>query len=212
MATFTYIPHSAHQSASVADLKLRPGALYRLAENESELSAEVREAVFAAAQDHWVDEPEVWEIQNRLQPFELEPEPVRTQDFETFTAPLADEETTRGVLTQHGAIAIVTTAGEVTCSIPKGTAPQVSAALAAASEAAAHLDNPPPELPPPPPSDVSAKDAALNAQYRSAIETLVTLATKPVDRWLGLLPPEQVARAADMLRVIVERSAQYDAR
>jgi hypothetical protein len=200
---------------TVSNLKLRPAALYRLAEREDELSAEVREAVFAAARDHWVNEAEVLEIQNRLQPFELEPKPeVHVPDFETFTAPLAaDAETTRGVLTQHGAIAIETTAagngaGEIKCSIPKGTAPQVSAALVAAGEAAATLATTAPDLPPPPPSDVSAKDAALNDQYKQAIEILDALATKPVDRWLGLLPPEQVARAADMLRSIVERSAQ----
>jgi hypothetical protein len=41
------------KSARLADLKLRPAALYRLAESEDLFDAKVREAVFAAAQDHW---------------------------------------------------------------------------------------------------------------------------------------------------------------
>jgi hypothetical protein len=62
--------------------------------------------------------------------------------------------------------------------------------------------SPPPSSPPHPPPD---PDRALDKQFRTAIEILNTLASKSVDRWLGLVPPEQVAKAADMLRLLVER-------
>jgi hypothetical protein len=193
----------ATKYATVADLKLRPTALYYLAANEIE--AKVRKAIFAEAKEKWVDLEAVYEIESRFAPEPEPPEPI--VDYETLSFPTnADEETVRAVLRRFEGIAIEVQGGQVKCSLPVGMAQQAQAALAEAADAAALLDGEGPALPPVPPAAGSPKDEGINNQYKQAVETLDRLATKPIDRWFGLLPEEQVQRVADMLRAIVERA------
>ena len=43
-------------------------------------------------------------------------------------------------------------------------------------------------------------------QFKQAVETLDRLSTEPIERWIDLLPVEQVQRVADMLHAIIERT------
>jgi hypothetical protein len=191
----------AKKYATVADLKLRPSALYYLAEHGIE--SKVRKAIFAEGKKRWLDQEAIYEIELSFAP-EPEQEP---EQYETFTCPIAnDEETTRDVLERLGGIAIEFQGDQVKCSLPVGRAQQAQERLAEAAEIAALLDGDGPALPPVTPAITgSPKDEAIDVQYKQAVETLSRLATKPPDRWTGLLPVEQVQRVADMLRAIVER-------
>jgi hypothetical protein len=184
----------ATKYATVADLKLRPSALYHLAANEIE--AKVRKAIFAEAKEKWLDLEAVYEIELRFAP---EPDPPEPIDYETLTFPTnADEETVREVLRRFEGIAIEVQGGQVKCSLPVGMAQQAQAALAEAADTAALLDGGGPALPPATPAAGSPKDEGINNQYKQAVETLDRLATKPIDRWFCLLPVKQVQRVADM--------------
>jgi hypothetical protein len=68
-------------------------------------------------------------------------------------------------------------------------------------------DGPEPDLRPPdmPGPTVSPKDEADNDTYKQAVAALDRLTTKTVERWIDLLPVEQVQRVEDMLHAIVER-------
>jgi hypothetical protein len=149
------------------NLKIQRTALYRLIERE--YNVPLREAVFAAAETHWVNVDEVLKIEACL-----------TQDIlsppEVLQAPPPPP------------------------SSPP-SAPQVEAPPPPSPSTPS-----PSTPPPPPPSPALPKDQALDKQFKQAIEILVTLASKPAERWLGLVPPERVAMAADMLRSIMERT------
>jgi hypothetical protein len=138
------------------NLRIKRTALYRLIEREDDV--QLREEVFAAAQDHWVSRDEVdaiaaRQLQDILVPFPSSPS--------TPPAP------------------------------PPSPTPPAPSPLALPS--------------PPPPNPSTAEDHALDQQFKQAVESLYALASKPADRWLGLVPPERLAQVSDMLRLIVER-------
>jgi hypothetical protein len=197
--------------ATVANLRLRPNALYYLAQRdqgEDPIEPKVREAIFAEARKKWLGREEIWDIEARLRP---------PPKYEIFTHPTGvDEDTIRDALQVVGVgytkVEFFPADGQIKCLLPKGvTKLQVQAALAEAvadaADTAALLDGESPALPPSLPLAAgSAREQAIDSQFKQAIAMLDQLATKPIDRWIGLLPVEQVARVADMLRVIIARS------
>jgi hypothetical protein len=209
----------AAKYATVADLKLRPSALYRLAKihfsaakndgYDPEVEAKVRQACFAEARGKWLDLMEVYQIEGRLTPKPPKPDkpplprPEPPIAYESFSHPICvDEAATYEVLQQLGATGIGFHGDYVRCSIPVGRAQQARDALARAADSAALLDDPPP-LPPEMAPAGSPKAEADDDAYKQAIAALDRLRTKPIDRWVGLAPLEQVQHVADMLNAIL---------
>jgi hypothetical protein len=192
----------AVKNATVADLKLRPTALYYLGQHKIE--DRFLKAILAEAENRWIDLHAIHEIQSRFLPEPNEGPPWDFENFSCLTA--AEEETTRETLERLGGTDIEFHGDQVKCLLPAGLAPKAQKELAEDAAAAALLDGPEPELPETARATGSVKNEALDDQFKQAVETLDSLTTKRIDRWFGLLPVEQVQRVADMLHAIVERA------
>lgn len=160
----------AAEFPTVANLKLRPSALYVLGRCWSHhygpfSRAKVIEAVLAAAENEWVDSDRAREIARSLSPPKDEGK-----------------------------------AAEAAAAAAEAVAEAAAAAKAAAAENEAEaesiLDGPPPELPPTPDA---AHDVIL-PPFDQALKTLGSLITKPLDRFVATShAPSSIRATGDFL-------------
>ena len=169
--------HFAAKYETVADLKLRPSALYLLGSSKLDgelFSPTAIEAILAAAETEWVDDQRAYDIAYSVLP-DPDPEPEKAEEDPAW--------------------------GERQREHDERQRAQEERQREEAAENDAILDGPPPELPPAP--KPAAADVVL-PQFDKAMAMLAAVQTKPLASFIGTAhAPDRIAGVAAFLQSTV---------
>ncbi len=161
--------------ATVANLKLKPTALYYLGNFMESIPLDELEVIFKAAETEWLDDDDVITIQNSI--------------HEERNRSAREEEQL-----QFGSEAMRRAAAEL--------ARAAADARAERSEADDILDGPPPDLPPAPPPTVT--DFTLQS-FDEALTTLLRVYTKPLSNFMASRHSAvEISSVSDFLRALCD--------
>ncbi len=215
----TTVAAESLKSAKLANLRLRPSALYELAEMHSRgtvTEADI-EVVLKEAGKNWVGSKRLEEIVKSRHPVEAGPEATAEPEAEAaieITGEATTGEGTKATSTEASAEAIEATSTEVSVEATKATSTEASAeAIGEAGDGKGEQSTEmPPDTAPKPKSAPSAKDHGNLLGFAANILSLKRLATGSAKKYVATaVQTADLETVADFVRAVADLKKKQSA-